>query len=139
MHTGMRACKCVCVFVQACVQVCVFIWTVFCQIHFSNDFLLELFFQSDLANPVLKRRKYNCRVHILSVLGDWGIFLGVGVVRFLSKFQIQSRMILVNTLPNPNLLTQSVGKLSHRENPFFFEEVFWVLWGCGGFKAEWYQ
>ena len=29
-------------------------------------------------------------------------------------------MILVNTVPNPNLLTQSVGKLSHRENPQVF-------------------
>ena len=29
-------------------------------------------------------------------------------------------MILVNTVQNPNLLTQSVGKLSHRENPCLF-------------------
>ena len=52
------------------------------------------------------------------------------MVRFFSKFRIQSRMILVNTVPNPNLLTQSVGKLSHRENPQVF---FWVFfWGFFG-------
>merc|ERR1712087_838545 len=58
-------------------------------------------------------------------------FWGVGVVRFFSKFRIQSRMTLVNSVPNPNLLSQSIGKISHRENPQVF------FWGFLGFFGGW--
>ena len=68
----------------------------------------------------------------MSFFGVFWFFWGVGVVRFFSKFRIQSRMILVNTVPNPNLLTQSVGKISHRENPCLFFLLFFVFfWGLG--------
>ena len=40
-------------------------------------------------------------------------------------------MILVNTVPNPNLLTPSVSKISHCENPKSFFGVFWVFLGVG--------
>ena len=42
-------------------------------------------------------------------------FWGVGVVIFFSKFRIQSRMILVNTVPNPKSVAPKLQKLSHRE------------------------
>ena len=35
----------------------------------------------------------------------------------------------VHTVPNPNLLTQSIGKISHRENPCLFLEFFGFFWG----------
>ena len=46
-----------------------------------------------------------------------GGFREVRVVRISSNNQIQRRRILESTIPNLNLLTQSVGKLFHLENP----------------------
>ena len=50
-----------------------------------------------------------------SFLGFFWVFLGVGVVRFFSKFRIQSRMILVNSVPNPKKVAPKLQKLSHRK------------------------
>ena len=41
--------------------------------------------------------------------------MGVGVVRFFSKFRIQSRMILVNSVPNLKSVAPKLQKLSHRK------------------------
>ena len=45
--------------------------------------------------------------------GVVGFFRGGGVVRFFSKFRIQSRMILVNSVPNPKSVAPKLHKLSH--------------------------
>ena len=72
-----------------------------------------------------------------------GGFREVRVVQISSNIQIQRRKILESTIPNLNHLTQSVGKLSHHENPSFLG-VFGFFWGLGwsnffqnfGSKAE---
>ena len=46
-----------------------------------------------------------------------GGFREVRVVQISSNIQIQRRKILESTIPNLNLLTQSVGKLFYLENP----------------------
>merc|ERR1711947_11745 len=50
-----------------------------------------------------------------SFFGVFWVFLGVGVVQFFSKFRIQSRMILVNSVPNPKKVAPKFQKLSHRK------------------------
>ena len=52
-----------------------------------------------------------------SFFGVFWFFWGVGVVRFFSKFRIQSRMILVNSVPNPKSVAPKLQKLSHRKVP----------------------
>ena len=46
-----------------------------------------------------------------------GGFREVRVVQISSNIQIQRRKILESTIPNLNLLTQSIGKIFHCENP----------------------
>ena len=103
--------------------------------------------QNDISEHCTKSQTSSSKsIYVFLVLGVFGFFWGVGVVQFFSKFQIQSRMILVNTVPNPNLLTQSVSKISHRENPCLFGGFFEFFGGLGwsdffqnfGSKAEWY-
>merc|ERR1711947_25018 len=59
--------------------------------------------------PIVKIQK--------SFLGVFWVFLGVGVVGFSSKFRIQSRMILVNSVPNLKSVAPKLQKLSHRKVP----------------------
>ena len=62
-----------------------------------------------------------------------GGFREVRVIRISSNIQIQRRKILESTIGNPNHLAQSVGKLSHCENPsislFLGVLVFFGGWG----------
>merc|ERR1712212_1224409 len=50
-----------------------------------------------------------------SFFGFFCIFWGVGVVLFFSKFRIQSRTILVNSVPNPKKVAPKLQNLSHRK------------------------
>ena len=138
----MQACLYVCVCVHACicvyvylsvrvypsVSVCLSVRVCVCVYKYSNRLLPKSFFRRVFIGALHrkwfgksspKEKKENIMVKFIFKV-FWGVlghFWGVGVVRFFSKFRIQSRMILVNSVPNPNLLTQSVGKISHRENP----------------------
>ena len=66
----------------------------------------------------LHNRKVSISSYIFYVFwGVFGVFVGVGVVRFFSKFRIQSRMILVNTIPNPKSVAPKLQKLQSRKVP----------------------
>ena len=60
-----------------------------------------------------------------------GGFREVRVVQISSNIQIQRRKILESTIPNLNLLTQSIGKISHHENPCLFLGFLGLFWGLG--------
>ena len=47
----------------------------------------------------------------------FSFFGGLGWSDFFSKFRIQSRMILVNSVPNPKSIAPKLQKLSHRKVP----------------------
>ena len=118
----MQVCVCVCVCVCMCVCVCV------CVCTYSNRLLPNSFFRRVFIGALYpkwfgksspKEKKENIMVKFIFKV-FWGVlghFWGVRVIRFLPKFRIPCRMILVNTVPNPKSVAPKLQKLYNRKVP----------------------